>query len=234
MKVWITATIISLTLLVIGSTGIYWAISSNSRVAPTLGDWGDAMGALIASIAFVWLIALHMDNSQQIQENQIEILRTNEKVEELLSVMSDISASLARSAGAEAAQAGVEFQRMAPEIVFIGSMAGASGRSTQSTKPQEVRCDFRNDGYRVRIEEVSRVTGHIEVHPLRPLPFEWLSTHPFSVHVVAQRPLREIGEFSFKVRYSQAHGPIGTKIVRFPRFEDQPSILEADAQNQSS
>lgn len=235
MKVWLVPTLISALIVGLGFSGIWFVASSAPpQESPGLGDWGDAVGALVATVSFIWLIALHIDNSLQIRQNQGEIERTNERVEELLSLLSDMSASLARSAGANKVQAAVEFQRMAPEIVLADSLAGSTGPHTVTGRPHDLRCIFRNDGFRVTLEDVSLLTGDIQVQPLRPLPFEWLRTHAFGVHVIANRPLRDIGPFSFKLRYSQAHGPWGTTIVKFTRFDAEPTILNETTPHQAS
>jgi len=227
MKNWLVPTLISTLIVILGGVGIYSLVSSEPAKSPGLGDWGDAFGALIATISFVWLIALHIDNSLRIRENQAEIVRTNERVEELLSVLSDISSSLARSAGAEAAQAAVAFQRMAPQFVITGNTAGGKAKQgITAAQPRDVLYAIRNDGFVVQMIGVRRLSGDVEVTIDRQVPFDCLQHHAFSISITSSRPLKSAGGFSFAISYRLQHGPVRAKKFSFSRFDQEAQVTD--------
>lgn len=182
---------------------------------PSLGDWGDYLGGAIAIVAFLWLIAGHLENQRQIADS-------NRDVQIQLELTREVVGALAVIAAGTKVQAQEVLADAAPLVVFVGSTGSNTGRNVVAAVPTSGHFSFRNDGPAITLESVSvhrqEVTCGLEGNRLCP------TGSLFRIVVSSKKPLRDLWPIEMTLVYKDKFGTTGWIKITAKSFGEAPNI----------
>lgn len=121
---------------------------------PTLGDWGDFLGAAVAAIAFVWLIVGHFHNQQQIIDGQAQ-------ANNQLGLTRELVGALGRIAAINQVQAAAELAEGEPKFTYVGLTNAGQVTGNFSPNAGENAAKFRNEGGGIEILSIAAKTADL-------------------------------------------------------------------------
>lgn len=160
---------------------------------PGLGDWGDYLAAVIAAIAFVWLIVGHLHNQKQILENQKDLKDQMILTREIIGALTRI----ASSTQVKAAEALVKAQ---PVFVEVDGTGPSRREMVVSARPVGGHINFRNMGDGVTLVSVESKTEGLRC-TLKDAGGVCINNGVFTVEVVTDGPIKAIGKIGFVVTF---------------------------------
>lgn len=182
---------------------------------PSLGDWGDYIGGAMALIAFIWLMAGHLQNQEQIASS-------NRDMQTQLEMTREVVGALATIAAGNKVQASEVLADAKPLFVFVGSTGDNLSRNTTAARPVAGNLSFRNEGAFVTLVAARvnnpELTCQIEGNSL------CATGSVFKVHVLSKAPLKSMGPFEIAVEYKDKFQISGWASIRVKSFGEAPEV----------